>query len=726
MNDGAISARAWFERLCEAPDAERRRELASLAERDPGLAAQVVELLAADRAAPHSFLLDAEPLHALLEAVPTDDAASRGPTADDRVGPYRLVSRLGRGGMGEVWRAERADGQFEQTVALKLALPDLHSGEILRRFLAERQILARLDHPNIARLLDGGIAADGRPFFALELVEGEPITRYAELHALDLASRLLLIVDAGRAIAAAHSRLVVHRDLKPSNILVGHDGRVRLLDFGIAKLLDAEGDEDGGPRTRVLPMTPAYAAPEQIRGEPVSTGTDVYALGVVLFELVTGRRPFLRQATTAEALAEEIRHETAPRASSSVSQAAGGKRRARRLRGGLDLILARALHPDPTGRYPSCEALVNDLQRFLDRRPVLAGPAPLRYRLGRFASRNRVAVAAGIAVLLALTAGLGLAIWQRSAALAAAVLARQEAAHARAEAKRAEKVQQFLLSIFAEADPLQRQRGAAVSVDDLLTAAMARLPKDLAGQPEVEAKILAGLSRVLANLGRKQESLATATRSVALFRHSLPPGDPAIAAGLDALQFARWNLGRAAAADRAGREALSILVAAGDGESEEADDVRGGLMIDANQLGRPAEALEMERELVASIRRRQGDDAATLVTMGITDGALLVELGRFAEAESSLRSTLALAERLHGPEHVTVAYALMNLADALGQLGRHAEADPPLARALAILEKQLGRASGLWGDACRQRADGLRALSRAPEAAALGCPPPAR
>ena len=722
-----LTARGWFERLCDLDAAEGERELAALAARDPEMAREVGALLAADAAAPETFLATAATPTALLEAVSSGSgsagAPAAGPAPGDRVGPYRLEERLGRGGMGEVWRARRADGQFEQEVALKLVRGDLDSGEIVRRFLAERQILARLDHPNIARLLDGGVAGDGRPYFALELVEGETITCFADAHRLGVEERIRLVVEAGMAVAAAHARLVVHRDLKPSNILVGGDGRVRLLDFGIAKLLDAA--EDGAPATRttVLPLTPAYAAPEQIRGEPASTATDVYALGAVLFELLTGQRPFARRAMTAEGLAAEVRDETLPRASRSVLAAAGGARRARELAGDLDLVLARALHADPAQRYATCEALVEDLTRFLELRPVLARPDSVGYRIGRFARRNRLAVAAGIALVATLAGGLAVALGQRTAALAAADLARREAERARTEAVRAARVEEFLLSIFDEADPVRRKSAGPATVEDLVQAALVRLPKDLSGEPAVEASIFADLSKVLGNLNRKEEALAAAERSVALFRRALRPGDPAIVAGLDALQAARWNLGHPLGAERAAREALALLVAAGQSDSDRADEVRSGLMVNAAELGHPAEALAMERELAASIARRKGSEAPGLVNLGISEGALLLELGRAAEAEASLRRTLELAVRAGGPDHLTVAYVRMNLADALSRQQRGAEADAELVSALAILEQRLGRGTSMWTEACRQRAAVLRTLGRVAQAAALDCPP---
>jgi len=314
--------------------------------------------------------------------------------ASDRIGPFRIVREIGRGGMGRVLLGERADGQFEQRVAIKLIQHG--SPGVVRRFVEERRILALLEHPNIARLVDGGLTADGLPYFAMELVDGEPIDRYCESRHLPLDARLELFARVCDAVAYAHQHLVIHRDLKPSNILVTADAQVKLLDFGIAKLLGAtQGDDLTG--TGLSPMTPQFAAPEQIRNAPISTATDVYSLGVLLYLLLTGERPYDLRGRLAADVERIVCVDVPPKPS---SRAAGPL--ARRLRGDLDLIVMTALQKDEQRRYQSPATLAHDLQRFLQGRAILARPDTARYRLEKFVRRNRTAVAFATATAVAL------------------------------------------------------------------------------------------------------------------------------------------------------------------------------------------------------------------------------------------------------------------------------------------------------------------------------------
>ena len=388
-----------FNAVLEQDPAARDAFLHTACADDPDLLAEVRSLLAADADA-HP-LLDSLAIEAI--ALPADllpDGIL--PAEGERVGPYRIVEPLGRGGMGAVFLAERADGQFEQQVALKLIRGGAGSAQIVRRFQSERQILARLQHPHIARLLDGGLTEDGQPYFAMEYVDGVPLDQYCEVHDSPIEDRIQLIRAACDAVQSAHRQLVVHRDLKPANILVTVDGQVKLLDFGIAKMLtgaeDAMGDPMGAPaltQTGHAVMTPAYAAPEQLRHEPVTTATDVYALGVVLYELLAGERPYdLSGCSPAEI--ERIVSEQAPRPPSAVAPA----HRQRRLRGDLDTIVQKALRKEPERRYTSAEALADDLQRHLEGRPVEARPDTAGYRTRKFVQRHRAGVTATAAVVV--------------------------------------------------------------------------------------------------------------------------------------------------------------------------------------------------------------------------------------------------------------------------------------------------------------------------------------
>lgn len=341
-----------------------------------------------------------------------------------QVGKFRIVSEIAHGGMGTVYLADRDD--FKQSVALKLIRHGLDSAEILRRFRIERDVLASLSHPNIARLLDGGTTDDGRPFLAIEYVEGERIDRYCDTHKLDLNARLRLFRQVCAAVAYAHQHLTVHRDLKPSNILVTPDGEPKLLDFGIAKILAATGLADETAAADRL-LTPEYASPEQLRGEKISTASDIYSLGVLLYELLTGRRPFEVKNQSAFEIVEAVCDREPPAPSSrGVTDPADGSKPlipAAQLKGDLDNIIVTALRKDPASRYASVEQLSDDIRRYLEGLPVTARPATFKYRAGKFVRRNRVAVASASIAIAALIAGAATASWQ-------AVVARSEKSRA--------------------------------------------------------------------------------------------------------------------------------------------------------------------------------------------------------------------------------------------------------------------------------------------------------
>ncbi|MEM6327817.1 MAG: serine/threonine-protein kinase, partial [Bacteroidota bacterium] len=402
------------------------------------------------------------------------------------VGPWRLVDVVGEGGMGVVYRAQRADGAYDREVALKRLRPGPDTAGLAARLRSEQQILARLEHPGIARLYDGGVDEQGVPYLVMELVDGQPITAHADAARLGVRERVALAADVCDAVAYAHQRLVVHRDLKPSNVLVGRTteaGRVKLLDFGIAKLLDTEAG-DQLTRTHVA-VTPAYAAPEQVLGREVTTATDVYALGVLLYELLAGQRPYDLSDSTA-AQAERIIVETVPPPPSSVAPAD----RARAVRGDLDTVVLKALAKEPERRYPTAQALADDLRRHLAGLAVEARPATAAYRLGRFVRRHRVLAGATVAVLLAVVGGAGAALWQ--------------AREARAEAAKAEAVQEFLVGMLAAANP--EIDGRDVRVADLLDQAAADLDSSFADQPEVQIAAREQLGLTYYELGLLDEA----------------------------------------------------------------------------------------------------------------------------------------------------------------------------------------------------------------------------
>ncbi|HEX7070852.1 MAG TPA: serine/threonine-protein kinase, partial [Rhodothermales bacterium] len=404
---------------------------------------------------------------------------------DRLVGPYRLIRLIGRGGMGSVYLADRADDEFQRQVALKVLRRGVDTEDVLARFMHERQILARLNHPNIATLYDGGAREDGRPYFAMEYVRGEPIVEHCDGRKMSVRQRLDLFRVVCQAVHYAHANLVVHRDLKPSNIFVTDDGTVKLLDFGIARLLRSDDDEATELRTRpgARWLTPDYAAPEQIRGEPVTTATDVYQLGVLLYELLTGTRPF---GVDKDGTGLEARERGPARLTAVVTEETARHRSVelprlrRQLAGDLETIVSQALQADPSRRYPSAEALAEDVRRHLVGLPLVARSDTMLYRITRFVKRHRsVSVAAALTVL-AIVAGTVATAWQ-------ARVASIERDNARAEAAKAEQVNDFLQSMLSAASPTRS--GRDVRVVEVLDAAVARVGDELADQPELEAAV---------------------------------------------------------------------------------------------------------------------------------------------------------------------------------------------------------------------------------------------
>lgn len=546
-----------FEAALERPPEERERFLTAACAGDAELLDVVRSLLErAEGPGPHL----AGPGHLLLRSVWPGASAALAATepsaiaAGEQVGRYRITGELGRGGMATVYAAERADGAFEQQVALKVLRRGLDTDDVVRRFVAERQILASLDHPGIAKLLDGGATDDGRPFLVMERVAGQPVTEWADAHRLSVRQRLELVLQVADAVQYAHRRLVVHRDLKPSNILVDDEGRVKLLDFGIAKLLDprAAGEDAALTRTGVRPQTPEYASPEQVLGQPVTTASDVYQLGLLLYVLMTGRRPFTGRGADLETAITNGRvtrpsETTGPGSAGTPAAASGpgpgaanadvagrkpqtasspeavahargttpdGLRRA--LRGDVDTIILKALRTEPEARYGSVEALAKDVRRHLDGLPVTARPDTLGYRTAKLLRRHRwlgPAVAAGVLFLL-----LYIATSIRYAARVAGERdrAEQAAALAEREAATAREVTNFLTGLFRSGNPFVVQD--TISVIGLLERGADRVDAELVQQPLVRAELLLALGTAYRGLGRYDRADSLMRGSLGLLR----------------------------------------------------------------------------------------------------------------------------------------------------------------------------------------------------------------
>lgn len=407
-----------------------------------------------------------------------------------RIGPYQIVRLLGEGGMGLVYLARRADDQYQRLVAIKLMHAGLgRSTEMLRRFRVERQILANLDHPNIARLLDGGITAAGAPYLVMEYIDGIPIDDYCRRHPFSTAERLQLFRTVCGAVEYAHRNLVVHRDIKPGNVLVTEDGMPKLLDFGIAKLLDPENSNRTFAYTVETQrlMTPEYASPEQVRGEPVTTATDVYALGVVLYELLAGRPPFRLESASPLDVARVICEQEPVRPSTaSRSNPAASPLQTRELRGDLDNIILKAMRKEPGRRYSSVAQLSEDVRCYLRGYPVEARGGARRYRAGKFVRRHKVALAAIVAGALAVVGfGIGMGLL---------------AQRATRERLRAERESRFLANIFEAATP-EQARGREVTARELLDQGALRVDRELAGDPAQRASMLDNIGRAYDALG---------------------------------------------------------------------------------------------------------------------------------------------------------------------------------------------------------------------------------
>jgi hypothetical protein len=501
-----------FDATVELPAAERDAAIAA-AGLDAASLAELRSLLAHHDDATGGRRFMAESAAAQLAPTP----ATR---SGQRLGDWEIVRPIGAGGMGEVFEARRADGQFEGRAAIKLLKRGMDSAAVLQRFAQERQALARLSHPHIARLLDAGASADGLPYFVLEFVDGRPIDQ--AMPGLPLAQRLQLFLQLADAVAHAHRNLLVHRDLKPGNVLVDGDGQVKLLDFGIAKALDPLEHADG--HTTVVgqrPYTPNYASPEQVRGEPVSTATDIYSLGVLLYQMLTGTRPTGRKATTpAEAARSVLEDEPTRPSRLSPDEATDPQwpQTRRRLEGDLDNILLKALDKDPARRYASVDALRADVQAYLAGYPVSARAAGRAYLLAKFVRRNRIAVAASAAAVLALVGGLAVSTWQ-------ADQARQARDEARAQLAGVKDIATEL--VFRYGDAIQQMPGGARTQEAMLKQTVASLDLTLARAPqdvELTALVASALGRLAQIQGnptfagpeRAAEAQATVARALAL------------------------------------------------------------------------------------------------------------------------------------------------------------------------------------------------------------------
>jgi serine/threonine-protein kinase len=572
--------------------------------------------------------------------------------------------------MGSVYLAERADGAFEQRVALKVMNAGIVTPELERRFLRERQILAHLDHAGIARLLHGGLTPGGHPYLAMEYVEGVPITAWAEERGADLRERLRLFLQVCDAAHYAHGKLIVHRDLKPSNVLVTADGRARLLDFGIARLLAGDEDDELRTRTGFLLLTPEYAAPELFRGELVSTSTDVYALGVILFELLTGERPFGAETRSlADLLSQSERQAPTP---SRVPGLGAGRRR--QLEGDLDAIVGMTLRREPVRRYASVDSLADDVRAYLEHRPVLARPDTRAYRVRRFVRRHALGVAATAALVVSVLAGL--------------VGTTRMAAAARQETARSEAVRTFLFSLWEGADP-DRHAGDVPTALDLVDSGAERVDSlSAAAGPEVRVDMLATLGFLYSKLGEYERAVGIFEEAVSEARAAFGT-DERTGGALDGLAQNLEMSGRTEEAEPVIRESLAMRLAAGSPDTA----VSGSystLGVILSTMGRYEEAREAHLAALELDRDAAGPESAAVATNLSNLGAVARNLAEYDEAERYLREANRIRRKLLGDVHPDLAIGLGLLGGVHRDLGDYAEAERLEREALDIRRTVLG------------------------------------
>jgi non-specific serine/threonine protein kinase/serine/threonine-protein kinase len=709
MPEPAPLLRDVFDLALALPESERTAYVSRIAGSHPDLGRELQALLEADAAA-GTFLAAPAASH-----VPLFNTDLTGLT----LGPYRVLQRIGSGGMGAVYLAERVDDSFERRVAIKVVRLGFGIEERIARFQRERHILAQLDHPNIARLIDGGTLTGGVPYLVMEYIEGQPIDRSCEERSLPLAARLRLVIKVCAAVNFAHQRLVIHRDIKPNNILVDGEGEPKLLDFGIATILEPTGlEHDQLTRAGSFIVTPDYASPEQVRGELVTTASDVYALGVVLYLLLTGRTPYHVASQAPQEIVRAVCETEAAPPSAAVLATEGGappshqaRRLSRELRGDLDTIVLKALHKDVSRRYSSPARLADDLQRHLDGRPVLARPDTLAYRLNKFVRRNRAGAMLAAGLVAAIAIGTVATLWQAGEATRQQAIAERRLSDIRRLAT------SFLFDIHDAIAELPGAAPARLAVVSRGTEYLDRLALESGEDQALQAELADAYDRLagvqgdpsVANLGDEVSALrsyrkALAIREALVAQRAMPPADArrdvswirigdALAGGGHASQAApeyerALALRETALAADPGDPSLQLAVL----EAAERLCVTPGVSPDAaaraNHCSRALAQLTSPSRAppeAPDLRRRQ---ATVLLALGSAQRSA----GAFAEAERTLRSAAeafsdTLLRTSTGPGLVRGrALSLGALGASLDAQGRHADALAAVTEGVSLME----------------------------------------
>jgi serine/threonine protein kinase/tetratricopeptide (TPR) repeat protein len=687
MPDGNFDReRDIFQACLDRPRSEWRGYLDDTCFGDTAIRERIERLLAAHERAEHATLNPLGPLS--LDAMA------------DRIGPYHLVRVLGEGGMGIVYEAEQQQ-PVRRRVALKVLKPGMDTREVVRRFMAERQALAAMDHPSVAKVFDAGETVANRPYFVMEKVDGVPLLEYCDRHQMSIRRRAELAALVCQAVQHAHQKGVIHRDLKPSNVLVTSSDDTplpKIIDFGVAKAvgLEAAGHMTEFTRADQTLGTPAYMSPEQagLGGQDVDTRTDVYSLGVILYELFTGRLPAdPAEVGSAAFLATLARGDVQPPkpsarvASDDVGEIAS--RRAttpaglrRQLQRDLDWICMKALEVDRDRRYDTPLALAEDLRRHLADEPVSAGPPSRTYRLGRLVRRNRTTVAAATIALVALVTGTAAAVTQ-------AVRATGAEQAARADAETAQQVSDFLIQLFQVSEP-GATTGGAVTARELLDQGAARIRGELADQPLIRARVQAVIGEIYRKLGLYDSAGPLLDEALAAREQLLGSSDVEVVRTLHSIGRLQSERGDRTGAEATFRGALARLAAG----SQPNRVVEAGLQCELGQVLRDAarfdEAEALFRQAIETLTSELGPTHQEVGLAWAGLGPVLSGRGRIAEAEVAFRNAIAINEKALGPDHVELAATYANLASTLGRLGRDEEAEPYLKRVIEVFERAYG------------------------------------
>jgi eukaryotic-like serine/threonine-protein kinase len=678
-----------FNKACELSPGDRRAYLKKACGGDTGLETEIRDLLRMDGAT--STLLDGIPGY----DIDPPDGNPVEPAASERIGPYKILEELGSGGMGVVYLVERADRHYNKRMALKLVKRGMDTDEVLHRFRHERQILASLEHPNIARLYDGGASEDGRPYLVMEYVEGEPITTYCDTRNLSIDERLRLFATVCNSVQFAHQNLIVHRDLKPSNVMVTRTGDVRLLDFGIAKLLqESEVDDRAYTRPWARRVTPQYASPEQLSAGPITTASDVYSLGIILYELITGSHPYKNSAGEntfgLPEVSKRIESPAARIAKSNSDEIFKARRTTknslhRRIKKDLESIVMTALHPEPERRYQSAEQLLRDIERHLNGHPVNAHPPATLYRFRKFVGRNRTVSASVLSIFL-ITVFFSIFTWMQSMEIA------RERDVAETERDKALELASFMDRVFEAADPFNPDGGTTdtLRVATLLQRGAESARRELGESPETQAQMFRSIGLAYMGLGMYPE--ATVYLEEALSLRISSPGTNTNDLIESYLDFDKllYSIGEYGRAEALMRKALAIVEAHPEVHDDQRANVWHSLAVNLAALNQQEDAEEYFRHSLEIRRSLYGDVHQQIAAHLSSFGTLLSDMEKYTEAERMLRESIAIRQELYGSDHPAIAVGFNNLAHHLLKMKKLDEAEAAVREALRINRIALG------------------------------------